>query len=160
MVARHCMGLFGCIRRLRAYLGHFVALRPFLLGVVAMARETNGQMTIADVGGKTGEYMLKMADDWIAANPKVWADMMLKAAEFVTEGQRFSMERLIQFARYERKSKPGGVFDDERRFKVNNDCRAGMARRMLELHPSWEKYVDIRRSKVDRALEKARREDG
>ena len=65
------------------------------------------------------------------------------AANYVAKDRRFSMETLIQFARYERVSK--GVTA----FKVDNNIRAALRKRMIERHPNWDKYIEKRDSKVD-----------
>ena len=107
---------------------------------------SEGQPSTADSGvGITGEWMLKKADDWIAANPSIWSEMMSKAAMLVAQGRRFSMEYLIQYARYDRNAR--GVTP----FKVDNNIRSALRRRMIERHPEWESHIEKRTSKVDRA---------
>lgn len=103
-----------------------------------------GQLSFADDGvGITGQWMLKKADEWIAANGSIWSLMMSKAAELVSQGRRFSMEYLIQFARYDCDAR--GVTA----FKVDNNIRSALRKRMVERHPAWEKFIEKRDSKVD-----------
>lgn len=105
---------------------------------------SEGQLSFSNDGvGLTGEWMMKKADEWIAANPSVWNEMMNIAAEFVSQDRRFSMETLIQHARYDRMSK--GVTA----FKVDNNIRSALRKRMVERYPRWEQYIEKRDSKVD-----------
>lgn len=105
---------------------------------------SEGQLSFSDDGvGMTGEWMVKKCDEWIAKNPEIWSDMLSRAAMFVSQGRRFSMENLIQFARYSRD--PDGVTA----FKVDNNIRSALARKMLLKYPHWSKFVETRDSKVD-----------
>ena len=106
--------------------------------------QAEGQLSFADDGvGITGQWMLKKADEWIAANGSIWNLMMNKAAELVVQGRRFSMEYLIQFARYDCDAR--GVTA----FKVDNNIRSALRRRMVERHPKWEEFIEKRDNKVD-----------
>lgn len=130
-------------------MGHNVDIRSFPLGLVAMGKRKeldplDNQLSFGDNGvGLTGQWMLKKADEWIRANPSVWSDMMRIAADYVAHERRFSMEMLLQYARYERVSK--GVTA----FKVDNNIRSALRKRMVELHPQWDKFIEKRDSKVD-----------
>lgn len=106
--------------------------------------QAEGQLSFADDGvGITGQWMLKKADEWIAANASIWNRMMGKAAELVAQGRRFSMEYLIQYARYDCDAR--GVTP----FKVDNNIRSALRKRMVERHPKWEEFIEKRDSKVD-----------
>ena len=94
----------------------------------------------------TGEYMRGLAEEWRKNNSEAWAHMVAAAREHVAEGRRFSMETLFQIARYEMRT--NGFSQG---FKVNNNTRAALARMMRDENPGFEKYMDIRRSKVDEA---------
>lgn len=131
-------------------MGHHVDIRSLPLGVVTMAKkkteepQAEGQLSFADDGvGITGQWMLKKADEWIAANASIWNRMMGKAAELVAQGRRFSMEYLIQYARYDCDAR--GVTP----FKVDNNIRSALRKRMVERHPKWEEFIEKRDSKVD-----------
>lgn len=104
----------------------------------------DGQMSLDGGVGLAGEYMAKLADEWIARNWYTWNKMLTKAAEYAAQGRRFSMETLFQFARYE-----CADVSESQGFRVNNNTRAALARKMLSKYPAWDKYVDTRRSKVD-----------
>lgn len=92
----------------------------------------------------TGERMVAMADEWIAKNPTAWEWMNRRASMYASEGRRFSMERLLQDARYEFSGRE--VVDH---FKVNNNSRSALARKIAAEHPECKPYMDFRRSAVD-----------
>jgi hypothetical protein len=92
----------------------------------------------------TGEYMTQMAVEWRNANAKAWELMTDMGRQYVAQGRRFSMEKLLQFARYDMLT--NGYSQG---FKVNNNTRAALARMMLKENPEFEPYIDVRKSKVD-----------
>lgn len=102
------------------------------------------QLNLIDGDGMTGEEMMELADKWVNENWLTWNKMLNKAAEYVSEGRRFSMETLFQFARYE-----CGKGKESQGFQVNNNTRSALARKMLKQYPGWAKFVDKRTSKVD-----------
>lgn len=102
------------------------------------------QLSLADDGGMTGDWMVRKADEWVAANWYAWCRMKGIAWGYVNEGRRFSMERLFQEARYDMAT--NGCSDG---FKVNNNTRAALARRLVREIPAAGKYIETRSSKVD-----------
>lgn len=92
----------------------------------------------------TGERMRSMAIEWRRNNEEAWDRMVSMAEHYVSEGRRFSMEKLLQFARYDMAT--NGYSQG---FKVNNNTRAGLARMMREEHPEFVPYMEVRKSKVD-----------
>ena len=103
------------------------------------------QMSFGDLGeGITGEEMMRMAEEWIAKNRNAWYEMQWLASGFVAEGRRFSMETLMQEARY--KMRTNG---HSQGFKVNNNTRSALARKLIEIKPECAKYMERRSSKVD-----------
>lgn len=92
----------------------------------------------------TGAYMAQMADEWRKANPEAWERITKLARLYASQGRRFSMEKLIQAARYDMTT--NGIFAG---FKVNNNSRAALARTLLEENPQLKDYMSIRKSKVD-----------
>ena len=92
----------------------------------------------------TGEYMMAQAVKWRKANPEAWRKLVNMALGYVAANRRFSMEKLLQAARYDMQT--NGLSDG---FKVNNNTRAGLARMMREEHPETKDFLEIRRSKVD-----------
>lgn len=105
--------------------------------------ECDGQLSL-EGEGITGAAMLEMADRWIADNPQAWNWMMNRAAELVSQGRRFSMEYLIQAARYEMPTN-----GTSQGFKMNNNTRSALRKRMVQRYPKWEGNVERRNSKVD-----------
>lgn len=103
----------------------------------------DGQLSL-EGEGITGAAMLEMADKWIADNPQAWSWMMNRAAEMVSQGRRFSMEYLLQLARYEMPTN-----GTSQSFKVNNNTRSALRKRMVQRYPAWEANVERRQSKVD-----------
>ena len=105
----------------------------------------SAQLSFADTGeGITGEAMVEMADRWVADNPGAWREMGDMASGFASEGRRFSMETLVQEARYSMRTK-----GFSQGFKVNNNTRSALARRLVRERPECEPYVERRGSKVD-----------
>lgn len=92
----------------------------------------------------TGERMQDMADKWVSDNPDAWGRMCRRAVYYAGRGMRFSMERLVQDARYEMSTN-----GTSQGFKFNNNARAACARRLIGEHPECERYMDVRRSAVD-----------
>lgn len=92
----------------------------------------------------TGEHMKRLSMDWRDKNPVAWRLMTDMALQYVVQGRRFSMEKLLQFARYDMNT--NGYSQG---FKANNNTRSALARMMIEENPGIEKFMDIRRSKVD-----------
>jgi hypothetical protein len=45
--------------------------------------------------------MKRLAMDWRDKNPVAWRLMTDMALQYVVQGRRFSMEKLLQFARYD-----------------------------------------------------------
>lgn len=88
--------------------------------------------------------MAEMADAWIADNGEAWDKMCRRGVYYATRGMRFSMERLVQDARYEMSTN-----GTSQGFKFNNNARAACARRLIAEHPECERYMDVRRSAVD-----------
>lgn len=92
----------------------------------------------------TGAYMAQMADEWRKANPEAWDRMVGMARDYVAQGRRFSMEKLLQAMRYDMRTN-----GTSQQFKANNNTRAALARMMLKENPGFDKYMSIRKSKVD-----------
>ena len=90
-----------------------------------------------------GMALVDKAEQWIAANRNAWAWMNHQAAVYAAQGRRFSIGRLAEDCRYEMRLQ--GV--DE--FRINNDIRAVLARKMLQKHPQWKQLMSTRASKTD-----------
>lgn len=83
------------------------------------------------------------ADEWVSKNWAVWGWMKLKAAEAARDGRHFSIARLVEEARY---TKPVQGIDE---YRINNDIRAPLARRLKKEVPICAEYIEIRESMVD-----------
>lgn len=92
----------------------------------------------------TGEYMVLLARKWRKDNPEAWERMVEIGRDYVSQGRRFSMEKLFQIARYDMPTN-----GTSQSFKVNNNTRAKLARMMRDENPGFDKYMNIRKSKVD-----------
>lgn len=92
----------------------------------------------------TGEYMMALAVAWRNQNERAWDLMVEKGESYVEQRRRFSMEKLLQYARYDMETN-----GHSQGFKVNNNTRAGLARMMRDEHPEFKDYMEIRKSKVD-----------
>lgn len=107
-------------------------------------------MTFEDVlsrgGAKvtSGEEMRKQAMRWRHDNLAAWSEMKRIANEFANEGRRFSIDYLAEQARY--RMQTVGEVDG---FKVNNNLRAPLARLLVKECPHLERFIEMRRSKVD-----------
>ena len=92
--------------------------------------------------------------DWVEHHRGTFRRMEAIAAECIAEcesrGKRnhLSMQYLTEQVR--REGIRIGIGDT---FAINNNLRAGLARYMVSLHPSWADYFDMRRSKADGAFE-------
>lgn len=89
------------------------------------------------------DEMQAKADEWVSKNWAVWGWMKLKAAEAARDGRRFSIARLVEEARY---TKPVKGVDE---YRINNDIRAPLARRLMREVPNCSEYIEIRESMVD-----------
>lgn len=92
----------------------------------------------------TGEYMMKLAEDWREKNPAAWEWAVSTAKRYVELGMRFSMDQLMHQVRFEMATN-----GHSQGFKVNNNTTPGLARMMRREHPETCDYLEIRKSKVD-----------
>lgn len=92
----------------------------------------------------TGEAMRKDADTWIDANPEAWGRMKELAAFYAARNRRFSMEKLIQVARYDMETQT----TDQMGFKINNNIRSALGKRLVEEVPQVERYIERRKSRA------------
>lgn len=89
------------------------------------------------------DEMNRKADEWVAKNRSTWSWMKRKAAESAEKKRRFSIARLVEEARY---TKPVEGVDE---YRINNDLRAPLARRLRKEVPTCTEYIEIRESVVD-----------
>ena len=89
------------------------------------------------------DELQRKADEWVAKNYSVWRWMCAKAMEAATARRHFSIARLVEEARY---TKPVKGVDE---YRINNDIRAPLARRLKREVPACADYIEIRESMVD-----------
>ena len=93
---------------------------------------------------RTPEWMQAKADEWIELNPYAWMKIKDLAGTYAARGKRFSIRHLAQIARFEMQT--NGTIDG---FKMNNSITPCLARRLVQEVPAVERYIEIRKSKVD-----------
>lgn len=98
----------------------------------------------AEPEGVSGAWMVEEAARWRRDNMAAWSAMRRIAEQFVAQGRRFSMETLIQVARYDMETR-----GFSQGFKVNNNLRSALARMLIDELPQARSYMDVRRSKAD-----------
>ena len=103
----------------------------------------DGQMSLVDEG-VTGQWMMAEAMRWRHDNLRAWSVMRRIAEDYMAQGRRFSMEKLMQHARYDMET--NGYSQG---FKVNNNLRSALARLLIKEMPGVDKHIEIRSSKVD-----------
>lgn len=106
--------------------------------------QLEGQMSLADGEGITGEWMMKEAMMWRYHNLSAWSAMKRIACDYIAQKRRFSMEKLIQAARYDMYTN-----GTSQGFKVNNNLRSPLARLLVKEMPAAKPYIEMRSSKVD-----------
>lgn len=94
--------------------------------------------------GLSGAWMKQEAARWRHENIHAWSAMKRIAEGYIADGRRFSMEKLMQAARYDMAT--NGHSDG---FKVNNNLRSALGRMLIDELPQAKDYMEVRRSKVD-----------
>lgn len=92
----------------------------------------------------TAEKIKRDTDKWIERNPIVYADMLRTAVEYARDGHHISISKLVEDVRSQRRL--NGFTDG---FRVNNNIRAELTRRMIDKEPILKGYMETRKSKVD-----------
>ena len=94
--------------------------------------------------GITGQKIIKDTEEWIQRNPFAYSEMVRHAKERLRAGRRTSISELAEEARYNMR-----LNGDTDGFKVNNNIRAGLARKMIAECPELAKVIEVRSSKAD-----------
>lgn len=94
--------------------------------------------------GITGEKITKDTEEWIQRNYRVYKEMLSLAMRAYYEDRLTSISQLAEYARYSLKM--DGYTDG---FRLNNNIRAGLSRRMIKDRPCLAKILKTRQSKVD-----------
>lgn len=95
-------------------------------------------------GGYRGKDMLEKAMAWRNKNMRAYSQMTVLAVEFAQKGKHFSIDYLVNEARFFMRAE--GIGDG---FKINNDIRAPLARIMCGEYPIIEPFIETRSSCVD-----------
>ena len=91
---------------------------------------------------------------WISEHPGAWSRMEAEAASIVDKARprgfkvRIPVSYLVDFERMRGVKTSAGDM-----FAINNNLKAAMGRYLVELHPEWREYIELRRSKADGAFE-------
>lgn len=105
------------------------------------AGEDPEQLALFDTA-KADRYKEK-ADEWVKKNPDAWAFIRNEAVRRTYEQKRFGIGELCEQVRWHMRA--NGVDS----FKVNNNIRAVLARRLIDEYPPCEPYIEVRGSCVD-----------
>lgn len=79
------------------------------------------------------------ANEWMARHPEAFRLFERFALQAVARQRRFAIKLLVERVRWEHH-----VERDEE-FKINNNYPAYIIRRIIELHPEVDRYVERRR---------------
>lgn len=101
----------------------------------------DGQMALFDV--EKGERFKAQADEWVMRNPDAWAFIKHQAALRVQDKKRFGIGELCEQVRWHMYAQGNTAF------KVNNNHRAALARRLVIEFPACKDYIEMRSSVID-----------
>lgn len=99
------------------------------------------QMMLLDT--TKADRFTKEADEWVRRNPEAWFFIRSQAVERTGRQKRFGIGELCEQVRWHMYAQ--GVTN----FKVNNNHRAALARRLIKEYPPCEPYIQTRSSVVD-----------
>lgn len=102
---------------------------------------SDGQLDL--LGLSKGDMYKAKADEWVKKNPDAWAFMRNRAVEYTYQHRKFGIGDLCEEVRWHKRAE--GVDS----FKVNNNYRAPLARRLKEEYPPCAQYIETRESCVD-----------
>jgi len=87
----------------------------------------------------------QQADDWIAANPDVYARFIELALEKVGRGEQFSIAAVTEVVRWDAAVR----FAKGRDFAISNSIRRYLALRMVEDRPEIEPFITTKAGEVE-----------
>lgn len=90
-----------------------------------------------------GDRYKHQADEWVKKNPDAWAYIRNEAVRRTYERKNFGIGELCEQVRWHMRAE--GVGD----WKLNNNHRAALARRLIEEYPPCKQYIKTRSSVVD-----------
>jgi len=85
------------------------------------------------------------ADDWVVANPDVYARFIELALEKVGRSEQFSIAALTEVVRWDATVRFAKGSD----FAISNSIRRYLALRMIEDHPEIGPYITTKAGEVD-----------
>lgn len=87
----------------------------------------------------------QQANDWIAANPDVYARFIELAQEKVARGESFSIAAITEVVRWDATTR----FAKSKDFAISNSIRRYIALRMVADHPEIGPFITTKAGEVD-----------
>lgn len=87
----------------------------------------------------------QQTDDWVAANPDVYARFVELALEKVGRGEQFSIAAITEVVRWDASVR----FAKSKDFAISNSIRRYIALRMVDDHPSIGPFITTKAGEVD-----------
>lgn len=103
--------------------------------------ETGEQMAMFDI--PKADRFKEEADEWVRLNPEAWWYIRCEAVERTERGKRFGIGELCEQVRWHMRAQGNTAF------KVNNNHRAALARRLIAEYPPCRDYIKTRSSICD-----------
>ena len=100
-----------------------------------------GQMALFDT--PKADRFKSEADEWVKANPEAWWYIRCEAVKRTEERRRFGIGELCEQVRWHMRAQ------GNTQFKVNNNHRAPLARRLIAEYPPCAEYLETRASVCD-----------
>ena len=103
--------------------------------------ETGEQLALIDL--PKADRFKSEADEWVRKNPEAWAYIRGEAKKRTEQQRRFGIGELCEQVRWHMAAQ--GVDG----FKINNNHRAALARRLIVEYPPCKRYIATRSSICD-----------
>ena len=87
----------------------------------------------------------QQTDDWVAANPDVYARFVELALEKVGRGEQFSIAAITEVVRWDASVR----FAKSKDFAISNSIRRYIALRMVDDHPEIGPFITTKAGEVD-----------
>lgn len=100
-----------------------------------------GQLALLDIA--KGDRFRAEANEWVRKNPEAWAFIRYEAVSRTEQRKAFGIGELCEQVRWHMKASGVGAW------KLNNNHRAALARRLIEEYPPCKPYIKTRDSCVD-----------
>ena len=112
-------------------------------GYRTAVEEAGGAEQLALFDFAKGDRFNAGADEWVRRNYEAWTWMRCQAVKYTEQRKRFGIGELCEQVRWHMQAE--GVDG----FKVNNNYRAALARRLIAEYPPCRPYIKTRDSVVD-----------